>query len=292
MELKELIAAFIGHLDKDEFCKNQPTDPKQWKARINDGVGKAGTCSAKRLYSALKTAGEKVPPDFGYLGPPTAYVAKQGKGFKWWIAKVKPHMFPIQAHHIIPKNYLPEQPVCTFLAQNYKKHKKYQLTGDTPYDNDHANNGYCMPYATPMAEWKDAGSNESLKLDICYQVMEEAQRQLHQGSHRARPYEEDPSDPDEEAKIHPTGYLNTVKRYLALVSDAASNHVETCSTCKQDSSGEKTKIQPIEATVRHVDQVSGIIKLLIDANRIFVSEPADLYYKSKKKPLVRPHWLK
>ena len=286
MDIGELVAAFEVNVDKDEHCGGAKSDPTNWKSRINDW-GTLKNCSVTRLYGCMEKDKDKKQ---GFLGRPIAFVAKPGvPGYKWYFEKLGPTHFPVQAHHLIPKNHLPNHAVCTFLAKSCTKSKKYQLTADTFYDTDHANNGYCLPYATPLVDWKSAGDNDSLKLTIAFEVMETTNRQLHQGSHRAAPYD-GPIDDDEEAKIHPTGYLNAVTKYLKIVQGCAQKHVNGCSVCKPNN--EKKDIQPIQAVVRHMDQVSGIIKLLIDANRIFISEPAHIWWQDRKKNLARPRWLK
>ena len=286
MEVGELINAFAASVTQDDFCDGQKTKPTNWKSRINQWGSKGG-CSGKNLYESLRKWDGK---NVGYLGGPDAFVSKPaGTGYKWDLNKVDDDHFPIQAHHLIPKNFLPDQPICGFLAKKYTKLPKYQLEADTDYSNDHANNGYCMPYATPLAEWKQAGTDNDAKLIVAFSVMEQTKRQLHQGSHRERPYVEDPADPDEEQKIHPGGYLNAVKKYLNAVLTATMAHVDTCTICKPSKS--KKDVQPLGATVEHVDQVSGIIKLLVDANRIFTSEPAYPLWNDESRKIKRPKWL-
>jgi hypothetical protein len=269
----------------DEPCKKPASAKKpSWQARVNVH-GALKDCSGTRLYKSMHSL-FKGKKKFGFLSGPVPYIEKKPE--KWRVELVKPDAFPIQAHHLIPKNHLPTHPVCTFLAEKYNKNPKYKLTADSPYDTDHANNGYCLPYATPMAEWKEASGNDSLKLEICFLVMKQSRRQLHQGSHRARPYEEDTADPDEENKIHPKGYLNSVNRYLTAVLNAGQKHADTCKVCKEKK--DKKEVNPREQTVVHMDQAAGIIKLLVDANRIFISEPAFLYLKPTK--VEAPSWLK
>jgi hypothetical protein len=285
VELGELIAAFDVHLDKDKAaCPTADPNAGSWKARINEW-GSMQDCSGTRLYKSMEGQGK---PSFGFLGGPDAYIAK--KSVAWALGNVDSSQFPIQAHHLIPKNHLPEHEVCTFLAKKYTKNKKYQLTSDTPYDTDHAHNGYCMPYATPLSDWKKASGDDDVKLAICFDVMDSTGRQLHQGSHKARPYVEDPADPDEESKVHPCGYLNVVDRYLLAVHDAALKHADLCRICKPSKS--KADVEPREQTVEHVDQASGIIKLLVDANRTFVSEPAFIWWEDHAKKIKKPKWMK
>jgi hypothetical protein len=285
MEMGEPVyVAFKEAVSDDPYCdkKDSPTD---WQAKINEW-GTRQNCSGTVLYNNMEADKDK---EQGYLGPPTAFVAKS-PGRQWRFADLSRKRFPLQAHHLIPKNYLPKHPVCTFLAKKYSKHKKYQLIADTPYDTDHANNGYCLPYATPLAEWKKARSDADAKLKLCFAVMRRTGRQLHQGSHRADPYE-GPVEDDEEAKIHPSGYLNSIAVLLKVVQTGAQQHVEKCEICKKSTSGGKIKIQPLAAVVRHMDQVSGIVKLLIDANREFISEPADKYGRSNPLAMEVPDWL-
>jgi len=183
MEVGELINAFAASVTQDDFCDGQKTKPTNWKSRINQWGSKGG-CSGKNLYESLRKWDGK---NVGYLGGPDAFVSKPaGTGYKWDLNKVDDDHFPIQAHHLIPKNFLPDQPICGFLAKKYTKLPKYQLEADTDYSNDHANNGYCMPYATPLAEWKQAGTDNDAKLIVAFSVMEQTKRQLHQGSHRER----------------------------------------------------------------------------------------------------------
>jgi hypothetical protein len=278
---------FEATINADKYCNKEKPEKKNWRARVNQW-GTDQKCSGTRLYDTME-ATKKKGADF--LGPPTPFVAKPaGTGFKWDLDKIDTDHFPIQAHHIIPKNHLPTHAVCTFLAKGYTQNPKFQLVDDTEYSCDHQNNGYCMPYATPLAEWKRARSSgdDDIKLAIAFCVMEETGRQLHQGSHRAEAY--DSVDDDEEANIHPGGYLDRIDQFLDVVQAGAEKHVTTCRVCKTDEA--KKEIEPIAAVVTHMDMVSGIIKLLIDGNRIFISEPAHLWWSDKQNPMERPAWLK
>lgn len=281
MEVGELVSAFISLLDKEPYCDNKAPKSKDWKARVNKwGIEK--NCSGTRLYEQMEKS-----TTWGYLGGPTPFVAKSSP--PWNLAKCTTEQFPIQAHHLIPKNYLPDHPVCAFLAEGYTKNRRFKLTADTPYDTDHAHNGYCMPYATPLAEWKDAGSDQNQKLQVAFDVMEKTQRQLHQGSHRTAAYSEAPVADAEEASIHKGGYLNRVKQFLNAVFAGAVNHANQCSICKPDK--DKRDIEPVESMCRHMDQVSGLIKLIVDANHEFVSEVAYLKWKADKENIVKPDWM-
>lgn len=284
MEIGELVSVLISSQMTDPYCDGKDSTGQGWKAKVNKW-GSVQNCSGTQLYSNM--AGQK--EDTGFLGPPQAFIAKQPPPSGWTKADISSRKFPIQAHHIIPKNHLPKHPVCTFLAKDYTQHDTYQLKEDSPYDTDHANNGYCLPYATPLAEWKKAKGDGDKKLKLCFYVMAKTRRQLHQGSHRAEPYESVADD--EEAEIHVEGYLSTVDLLLEAVQVSMEDHLDTCKICKKKKSGGKIEIQPLEAVVKHVDQVSGIVKLLVDANVTFISEPAFLYGKHKQTDPELPDWL-
>jgi hypothetical protein len=145
-----------------------------------------------------------------------------------------------------------------------------------------------MPYATALAEWELAKNDEE-KRAIAYLLMDITERQLHQGSHKVGPYEDPPDD--EEPNIHKKGkgYLDTVDLLLDVVQSAARNHATTCLVCKPNKN--KKEIQPLKATVRHLNQVSGLVKLLVDANRIFISKLAAWHWGKEKKEVKIPDWL-
>jgi hypothetical protein len=292
MEVVELVSVYLTALLDEEYCKGKESESSNWEAKINKCGSRQG-CSGTALYKNMETDKEK---EQGYLAPPVAFVAKN-PGKAWNLRDIKKTQFPIQAHHLIPKNHLPDHPVCAFLAKDYTKHEDYQLTADAPYSCDHANNGYCLPYATPLAEWKKAATlpadeRDDRKLDLCFKVMKKTGRQLHQGSHRADPYD-GPIDDDEEATIHGKyGYLEAVDLLLSVVQEGAQEHTEKCEICnKGKTRNGKTKIQPVQAVVRHVDQVSGILKLQIDGNQIFVSEPAASCRGRMVADIDLPDWI-
>jgi hypothetical protein len=286
MEVGELVGAFDVSVNKEDFCDDNPVS-NGWKSRINQW-GSEKNCDPDRLYRWMKKDKDK---DQGYLSGPQPFVAKPDKvGYEWQLDNCKSDHFPLQAHHIIPKNHLPSHGVCAFLAKGYTKNLKYNLIEDTFYDTDHANNGYCMPYATPLDKWKIA-KNDNDKMAIAFDLMDNTERQLHQGSHKAGPYA-DPTNAEEESGLHEDGpgYLDKINDLLDIVQSAATTHACRCRICKPNES--KKEIHPREATVRHIDQVSGIIKLLIDANRIFISKLSSWHWGANKIPIVKPDWLK
>lgn len=286
MEVAEAVDLFTPQVDPEEKCTVK-NEKKNWKARINKGVGSDdGPCTGARLYDSMGPK-KKTP----YMADPKPWIDKSAPPSK--LADCKPDHFPVQAHHLIPKNHLPDNPVCAFLGAGYTKHPDYKLQEDTNYDCDSANNGYCMPYATPLAEWQNPkGKNEAEKTAakqyVAFQVMEQTGRQLHQGSHRAGGYGDDELDPS--IHVEGPGYLNTVDDLLKIVQAAAQTHPTKCSICSEPAASGKKKIYPREAVVRHVDQVSGIIKALTDSNTIFVSKYAWRYWKANKLSVV-PDWL-
>ncbi len=275
MEIGEDIAVPFTKLVESDLKCSAPPETTGWQAKINEW-GTRQNCSGTALYKNMEQDKDK---EQGFLGPPKSFVAKPAPGTKWKLADVTPEKFPVQAHHLIPKNHLPEHAVCTFLAKSYTKSSKYQLTADAPYSADHANNGYCLPYATALAEWTEIGSEadaEPWRLNLCFDVMKRTRRQLHQGSHRVGPYEEVPDD--EEAGIHEVGYLQVVDDLLTVVQNGARKHVDGCEICNPGKHAEgKAQLLPRKQVVVQMDQVSGIVKLLIDANRTFISEPASLF---------------
>jgi hypothetical protein len=302
-EVKEkLNADFEALLEQDKYCKAEEKQPAEAR---NAKINKWGTrkkCSGKQLYENMKPSAKR-GPNTSYLSAPEPFVAKPGvKKYKWDLDLIAVDHFPVQAHHIIPKNYLPGHGVCAFLAKGYKTHPKIQLTADTYYDTDHSNNGYCMPYATPLAEWKRAKSDEMAKIIIACRVMDKTGRQLHQGSHLAGPYtdpvhghEDDGAGKDDDP-MHEKGlgYLDTVGEFLNTVQAGVDIHVlaqPECPDCSKKKKKGKVQLPPIDSVVRHVDQVSGLVKLLLDSNRIFVSALAHFLWSTDRKTLVRPDWL-
>lgn len=283
MDIGEIVAALTSKI-ADENCSAKKGEyAKQgWEARLNKW-GTLQKCSGGRLYRKMKKDKDK---DQGFLSGPVPYVDKV-KTTK--LSQVGKERFNIQAHHLIPKNFLPDQKICAFLAKGYGKAKDFELHEDAPYSCDHANNGYCLPYATPLAAWKKA-KNDDEKLAITYKVMDKTGRQLHQGSHRTGPYE-DPSAPGEEDDIHKKapGYLDFIKSLLEVVFLDAQGHPNACENCKPD---DEKKIPPREDLIRHMDQVSGITKLLVDAKYIFISKPAFLHWGPSPKVVEMPSWLK
>lgn len=290
MEVGEIVTAFETLVSTEEQCDEEDSnEDKGWTARINKGVGSdSTTCSGTQLYKFMKNHTPYHGKSVGWLRGSHPFVEKPDTtGYPWEFKICTPTHFPLQAHHLIPKNHLPKHGVCAFLAAGYKDNPDYKLANDTKYNTDHRFNGYCMPYATPLAEWTKVRSNNEKKLELCRDLMDKTGRQLHQGSHKAKPYV-DPTEAHEEDDIHledKFGYLDKIDLLLKVVQDAAKAHSNTCNVCKE----KKKDMPPRETPVRHVDQVSGLVKLLIDANRIFVSEAAFLVLK--KKVLEAPDWL-
>ena len=271
-----------------EKCK-APAKPPNWKARINKGIGTNSDCSAQRLYDAMNAS----KADRGYRGGHEPFVQKANSGFSWKLAACGPERFPIQAHHIIPKNCLPDHTVCAFLAKNYTDHPDVQLSGDTEYDTDHAYNGYCLPYATPLAEWGKAKS-ATQKDQVADALMKRTYRQLHQGSHKRYQYAPDSPAAEEEedgdvGHADAPGYIAKIETLLDVVADRAIDHAQLCAVCKPDAG--KRKISPRASVARHVHQVSGVTKALLDANRIFVSERAFKSFIVNKTNPELPDWL-
>jgi hypothetical protein len=285
VEIGELVGKFEAHAMDQEECKEEDEKPKSWKAHINKWGTSGKKCTATQLYKSM--TGLKANKT-GYLAGPIPWT-KKFPGRAWEMSHIDTESFPLQAHHIIPKNHLPSHSVCSFLAKKCKMNEHVELVGDTPYDTDHAHNGYCMPYATPLKEWKKA-KNDNDKHAVAFLVMTKSRRQLHQGSHRAGDYV-DPPNAHEEPLIHTVpGYLDTIDELLNAIETAAFIHAVGCPICHKEKKG-KMQILPREAVVVHMDQVSGIVKTLVDANRIFISKLAHSLWSKKPKKVTKPAWL-
>jgi len=280
------VAIDVLEEEKDPKCDKKDKD-KGWKSRVNK-FNSQEKCTGGRLYDNMKAeapAHEK--KGLGFVPPKKA-------GTKWKLALVSSKFFPIQAHHLIPKSFLPNHRVCTWLAIKYTKNPKYELRYDSNYDTDRADNGYCMPYASPLAEW---GGNRSKKTAAAFQVMERVGIQLHQGSHAAvldakkldqlagKPIMPEitdiagdgDSDEYEDSGIHEPGYLNKVGVLLNVVDAKSLSHVEKCRACKKSKQGQKTLVLPTEGVVDLMHRVSAIVKVLIDGNVAHVSGYAYFY---------------
>jgi len=290
--LESIGAAFDASVGSDEFCNKEEDKNQNWQARVNKWGSKAEACSGTRLYGNMRDGSK---PQL-LRGKEPFFVAKH-PGCAWCLKEINETHFPIQAHHLIPKNFLPTHPICMFLAKNYKGNPKYELTGDTFYSTDNENNGYCLPYATPLAEWKNArmksGKEQEQALkNVARQVMAKSGgRQLHQGSHRAGLYEEPDEVPDDEvSQIHleVAGYLDRIKKLLNIVAGRTFRHVNKCPKC--GTGEDPRKFEPLAATVKHMNQVSSLVKLFIDTNRIYISKYAYECLKPESK-LDRPDWL-
>jgi hypothetical protein len=293
MEIKEAFKLAFTNLkkEKDPQCDEKDED-KKWKSRVNK-FNSQEDCTGTRLYDNMKAEGSAAHEKKG-LG----IVPPKKAGTNWSLDVVKKNFFPIQAHHLIPKSFLPTHRVCTWLAIKYKKNPSYELRYDSNYDTDYADNGYCMPYASPLKEW---GGGQDKKTAVAFKVMEKVGIQLHQGSHAAvldpkkleylagQPIVPDiydigggsGSDELEEAQIHEPGYLNRVKLLLNVVDAKALGHVKKCDECKKKKKGKKTLVLPVEGVTALMHRVSAIMKILIDANVAHVSGYAYFYAHHK-----------
>ncbi|HTU65329.1 MAG TPA: hypothetical protein VMF52_05235 [Steroidobacteraceae bacterium] len=295
MQLLEAFNVAFDSLDseKDPTCDKKDED-KGWKSRVND-YNSQEVCTGTRLYDNMNAnRASHVAKGLGFVPTKTA-------GKSWKVDDVTEESFPVQAHHLIPKNFLPDHPVCRWLAIKYKKDAEFELKYDSDYDTDDSDNGYCMPYATPMKEW---GGDANRKVAVAFQVMEKAKVQLHQGSHATVldaaklqamagqdivPTVYDTgggagSDEMEEAKIHEPGYLNRVKLLLSMVDEKALAHAENCPVCKKNKKDGKTLVMPSQDTTKLMHRVSKIIKILVKADVMHVSGYA-YYYAYNKRTL-------
>lgn len=295
MELGESVGIGVADVQSAEkpSCDHQSKQDKYgWKARVNSWGADGTKCSGANLYREQphgmwpRRAEHQRDKSLGAVPEkkPNAHWADVG------LAGVTASEFPLQAHHLIPKNTLPKHPVCLWLCKKWNKDDTYQLDEDTEYNTDHANNGYAMPDALRLKEWNNAASAAD-KVGVAFRVMEQTQVQLHQGSHAA---ELDPqkfkkmlletgkmpevtpadgsgdSDAFEDAEIHPAGYINQVKEWLNAVAIQIEDHVTFCTKgCKKGSSGGKTAVRPLKDSVRLMNRVSYITKVFLQLNLIY-----------------------
>jgi hypothetical protein len=292
-------------------CKHNERKPaEKWKARVNKkGGGCMGQdktkCSGTNLYDEGGTgiwARRSEHASKKQLG-----AVPEKKSNDHWaqngLAAVTPESFPVQAHHLIPKNFLPTHEVCAFLCKDYgDPDGRYELIENAPYNTDHANNGYCMPDALRLKEWKAAKGDPEERLTVAFRVMELTRVQLHQGSHAAdleferlkdllphgsslppaKPRGGD-SDDLEDEEIHPPGYTNALNELLNAVYSRVKKHLESCSVCKPDK--KKPQIAPLQDTQRLLNRVSYIAKVFLQ-HHIICACPYGAAYAMVKSLLV------
>jgi hypothetical protein len=293
MELGEAIGiAQISVKEKGPTCDHQDKkDEYGWKARVNGLGADTKVCSGGNLFDE-KPHGMEPRKDEHFKDKNLGFVPEK-KGNDYWASNgldvVGPENFPLQAHHLIPKNFLPKHHVCLWLCEKFDKDKKYRLKEDTYYNTDHANNGYAMPYASPLKEWKGT-SDSKVKCHVAFRVMEKTKVQLHQGSHAGTldisKVEEKllvslnaptvaaiaaaGGDDMEEDKIHAPGYLDQLEIWLDGVASQINEHVEKCGICKgeKDSKG-KIRVLPLADSVKLMNQVSYITKVFLTMDLLF-----------------------
>jgi hypothetical protein len=284
-------------------CDNQDDEEKYgWKARVNDYGADGKKCSGKNLYD--EDPHGMWPRKDEHFKKKSLGIVPEKKSSSHWASKglaaVDETSFPLQAHHLIPKNYLPKHDVCVWLCEAWDKNDEYKLVEDAPYNTDHANNGYAMPYATPLKEWKRA-KNDKDKTAVAFRVMAQTGVQLHQGSHAA---ELDPakiqeavragvfpvvtsasaggdSDDFEEALIEPDGYLNQIGEFLNAAASRIEEHVLECTKgCVKGESDDKLEVRPLLDAVRLMNRVSFIAKVFLQMNVIFTCPYGSAYAAS------------
>lgn len=268
MELNEAVAKLDASLQQqtDNYCDAAKHDPPQSGPNLIDGL--TGTPTPDSLLANMRKHNEREgTPEIPELPP------KHPSTDRWDAAQCTSSKFPWQTHHLIPKKFLPTQPVCVWLTAKWTKDPDYQLAADTRYSTDHAKNGYCLPFASTTHQWKIARDDEE-KTQAAFLVMRKTGKQLHQGNHDKQDFDEQEDDVELE------GYIESIKALLGRIFDSALDHTDACEPCK--SSGKK-KVQPLHRIVDQVDLVSLITKLRIDANRIFVSQRAYDFYKASKQ---------
>lgn len=163
--------------------------------------------------------------------------------------------WPSQAHHLIPHKQLASHPVKQFLKTGEK------LLADANYSVNHGNNGKFMPYVSDLSEWATSTDKQAL----ANQMMKAAGIQLHQGPHSFKSY-----------GGGKTGYKDEVDRLLKRIHMLELLHKKSCQPCKSKADGDK--FPPREPMTRKVDWVSSRLEQEINANNIFVSRRAYLWW--------------
>lgn len=261
MDIGEAAGIYTEHAKADDYCDNKKIKPPSGDLCISKIKGKP---TAAKLRGNMLDKGLREP-----IHPPK-------KNGRWDLKECNGSVFPYQTHHLIPKAHLPKHRVCVWLATNpKKKHPEYELEADTNFNTDHWRNGYFMPFASNTHQWKSTSSSTK-KDQICEEMMERTGIQLHQSGHTATDYLADEKDNGMVTK----GYLTMIDSFLNMIFTRTKNHVARCQVCQQQSSG-KTKVQPLESVVRHMYMISQLTKGLIKGNRIFVSQRAANFYKSR-----------
>lgn len=212
----------------------------------------------------------------------------ESKPLGWDILSVTRDCFPYQTHHLLPEKRLKDETITSFLTDTPKeKHPKYILSADTDYDTNGHKNGYFMPFVSTTHQWKST-TDTSRKNRLAYEIMRRTHHQLHQGRHSRVDYIEE----GEDSKIETSGYHTTAHQLLLKLTDRIVNHVDTCSDCKSEKQENgRTLIRPLKRTVYFMHQASGIMKALIQSNRIFVSRRASTYYSLYSKDGVITHGM-
>jgi hypothetical protein len=262
MEINEEVAK-LEAATKDSLCKHKDEPEKRnWKCRIGKDVGDLPKPSAARLRHNM---GKEPYP----------------KSTKWKLSDCNPNHFPPEYHHLIPKNHLPDHPVCVWLAQK-AGNGEWQLTGSTTYDTDAADNGVALPNATPTTEWKKAAGKPIKENEICEMMMDLTGMQLHQGNHTYDDYDEG----DDNNELKAPGYLGAVDELLDVIDGQALTHYKGCPYCCKNSESKPIQAHPLERIVASMHHASTIMEHIIKTNKRFVSQRAAAHIKK------RPHLLK
>lgn len=248
----------------DNYCDGVKHAAPQTGPNLIDGL--TGTPTPKNLLKNMRKhnlrGGSPLIPKL----PP-----RNAKSKRWDIEQCNPTTYPWQTHHLIPKKFLPKQPVCVWLTAKWDQDPEYQLEKDTRYSTDHANNGYCLPFASTSHQWKCA-LNDTEKSAAAELLMKNTGRQLHQGNHDTQDFGE--QEVDDGTGVEPKQYLGAIEQLLLRIHESVLDHTDSCNACK--SSG-KRMIQPLHRVVDQIDRVSLITQLRIDANKVFVSTRAALF---------------
>jgi hypothetical protein len=267
------VAALATFMTDNPLCKGkQEPENRGWQCRIGKqgNPGDLDTPSADNLKRNMDSAGVSLPAMPPKKNP---HLGLQGS---WDLDKCTRTCFPLQSHHLIPKNHLPDHDVCVWLAKR-KGNSHWELTESTNFDTDDARNGEPLPFASTTYQWHMANEEEE-KDKICNKMMDLTGKQLHQGPHTY-------DDFGEEDDIETAGYLGAVDQLLKVVNGQTLSHVWFCDDCSK-TGGKPVKVRPLERVVESMYQVSGHMRSIITSNRRFVSDRASQFWKKIERGAI------
>lgn len=254
MEIGEAVAKFEADLGERTLCNPPGEAAAGHTAQIKELAGPPPT--GTRLADNMVAHGVRKP------APPL-------DGGRLRLTRCDRDSFPAQAHHLIPKDHLPRHGVCAFLSAKYTHNPGVRLEGDTAYETDDHRNGYFLPYASPLVEWRDHRKTPGEEL-VAFELMRRTERQIHEGPHSAVDFVDDDS-------LVTDGYLAAVDKLLRMIQGRAWRHAVFCRVCCP-SPARPLKLPPPRWVAGAMHDASACLATMIQSDRIFVSRRAAEYF--------------